>query len=225
MFITYLVLDPRKVNFPIYAGKGKPDRPDGIKHVLEGKTDVYAGKRFNNWLKGMRRLGYRELQIVTFQHKTEAEAFAHEESLTRQYGIAPEGGQLLNSRHGGDGGWSLSEEQKVHLSEINRGAGNSNWGTTWSATRRAKVEASWASKDRTRSPETMMKTWEKTRRKYLITNICGEQFTTDNLTTWCAVRDLPLSAFRNALKHPENIVSSGKRKSRVEGWMIRYVTG
>lgn len=227
MFITYLVLDPRVPDEEFghkvaYVGKGKFDRPDAIKDVLSGRSKGYSGKRINNWLRKMASLGYRELPVIKQPHSSEEAAFAAEAALTRRYGLMCEGGQLLNSRHGGDGGWSLSQEQRDHLSRVNSGEGNSNWGKKWTEERRAKWYATWKSKDRSRSPEVMMKTWAGARRRYIVTPPDGDAIEVEDLTKWCAEHGHPLSAFRKALK-ADGVVTSGTRgKSRVEGWRIRY---
>jgi hypothetical protein len=227
MFITYLVLDPRvpDVEFGhrvVYVGKGREDRPNNIREVLVGRSRGHSGKRFNNWLRKMRTLGYTEVPIIKQPHTSEEAAFAAERELTQRFGLIADGGQLLNGRHGGDGGWSLSEEQRAHLSRINSGSGNSNWGTTWSDERRAKVAATWKSKDRTRSPESMAATWAPTRRRYKITEPSGVEHAVDDLTNWCSQNGHPLSAFRRALK-AGGVVASGMRKqSRVNGWKIKY---
>lgn len=228
MFITYLVLDPRVTDKEhgykvVYVGKGKVDRPDGIKDVLTGRSKGHSGKRFNNWLKKMGRLGFKEVPIVKQPHSSEQAAFDAEKKLTIHYGLLREGGQLLNSRHGGEGGWSLSDEQRQHLSKVNTGAGNSNWGTKWTDERRAKWRATWESKDRSRSREMMEKTWAGTRRRYVITLPQSEKYVIDDLTNWCSENGHPLSAFRKALL-ADGFVRSKRRASRVEGWHITYVT-
>lgn len=230
MFVTYVVLDPRKPgNFqsplasflfkPVYIGKGKPDRPLDILSFLEGRCDSYSGKRINNWLKGMRNKGFREVPIVTIHEGDEEQAFAKESILTHHFGIIPEGGILYNQRHGGAGGWSLSDDTKTLLSKINSGEGNPNFGKKWSEERHAKQIRAWKSKDRSRSSEQMMKTWIAMRRKYLVTSPIGEVFETDHLTKWCNERGHALSALRASLKHNTPI----SPKSSMYGWSISYL--
>lgn len=228
MFITYLVLDPRHPDPEfghrvVYVGKGRFDRPDGIKDVLAGRSKGHSGKRFNTWLRKMGKLGYTELPIIKQPQPTEEAAFRAEGELTRRFGLMREGGQLLNSRHGGDGGWTLREEQKRHLSNINSGEGNSNWGKKWSEERRAKWHATWKSKNRTRSAASMEKTWAANQRRYIITPLGAAPIEVSDLTKWCSENGHPLSTFRKALK-TGGVVRSGRRgKSRVEGWKIFYV--
>jgi len=232
MFITYVVLDPRKEEIfscpfstflckPVYVGKGKPNRHHGIQYFLEGNTNVYAGKMFNRWLIGMRKKGFRELPIIVFEHQDEELAFAMERILTEHFGLKKDGGILYNSRHGGEDGWTLSEETKKKLSQINSGSGNPNWGKKWSEERHEKWKATWASKDRTPSRSQMEKAWEANKRIYKIVTDKGEVLFTEDLTRFCAEAGYPLSTLRNALKG-DGVVKSSKRKSAVEGWKISY---
>ncbi len=236
MFFTYIALDPRKPgNFqspfcsltlqPAYVGKGNMDRTNGINRVLnDPKAKPHAGAYLHAWCKKLRREGVREVPIIRLEAEDELHAFAMEEVLTRHFGIKPEGGILLNSRHGGHDGWSVSERTRELLSLLNRGENNPNWGTTWSDERRAKWFATWNSKPRTRSTESMQAAWEKTRRKYVITPVNGEPIRVDDLTNWCAENGHPLSAFRKALKTDGVVRSGARKKSRVEGWRITYAT-
>lgn len=233
MFITYVVLDPRKpgkfscpfASFlcqPVYIGKGKPNRYQGILNVLNGGKEGYSGEMINRWLRGMRKKGFTDLPIVVFEHHDEELAFAMERMLTEHFGLKKEGGILYNSRHGGDDGWSLSEETRKKLSQINSGSGNPNWGKKWSDKQREKWKTTWASKDRSRTPESMSKAWEATRRVYKIVTDKGEVLFTKDLTRFCAETGYPLSTLRNALKG-DGVVRSTKRKSTIEGWKICYV--
>jgi len=233
MFITYVVLDPRKpgkfscpfASFlcqPVYIGKGKPNRHHGIQYFLEGNTDVYAGKMINRWLIGMRKKGFRELPIIAFEHQDEELAFAMERILTEHFGLKKEGGILYNSRHGGEDGWSLSEETKKKLSQINSGSGNPNWGKKWSEEQHQKWRQTWESKDRGAPRSQMEKAWEANSRQYKITTNEGVEFVVHDLTKFCQENKYPLSTLRNALK-TDGVVKSSKRKSVIEGWAIRYV--
>jgi hypothetical protein len=235
MFITYVVLDPRKPGSfphpfgvfdhqPAYVGKGRPNRPLDIVTFLEGDLQSYSGRLIDNWLKGMRDKGYRKLDVVTVYEGDEVTAFATERILTKHFGIKPEGGVLMNSRHGGDDGWSMSSDTKCLLSELNRGENNPNFGKTWSDERRKKWMTSWKKKDRKRSRESMARTWAGKNRKYEIISVTGETFSVDDLTKFCAENKLPLSALRSALKTEDGIVRGIRRPSRVDGWSIKYST-
>lgn len=233
MFITYIVLDPRKpgrfscpfASFlcqPVYIGKGKPHRYQGILSVLKGDKGGYSGEMFNRWLKGMRKKGFTEVPIIVFEGLDEELAFATERILTEHFGLKKQGGILFNSRHGGEDGWSLSEETRKKLSQINSGSGNPNWGKKWSEERHEKQRATWKSKDRSRTPESMAKAWEATRKTYKITTCEGIEFVVDDLTKFCLENGYPLSTLRKALK-TDGAVKSSKRKSTLEGWTISYV--
>ncbi len=177
----------------------------------------------DHWLTGMRSLGYTSLPIITVYEGDEVTAFACERILTKHFGIIPENGILFNARHGGDDGWSMSSETKSLLSELNRGPNNPNFGKKWDEARHKKWHASWAKKDRSRTPEQMAKTWAAKNRRYKVTNLEGETFIVDDLTAWCQSHKYPLSAFRTALKSKDGFVKSLKRASRIEGWQIRYI--
>ena len=231
MFITYIVLDPRKpgsfqhpfgnLNFqPAYVGKGRPERPLDIVTFLEGNLEAYSGLLINNWLKGMKNKGYTSLPIVTIYEGDEVTAFATERILTKHFGIKPEGGILYNGRHGGDDGWSMSPETKALLSELNSGPNNPNFGKKWSKERFEKQVKAWKSKDRTRTSESMLNCWEAMRRTYEITTDTGEKITTKDLTKFCKERSLPLSTLRKSL---DAGVISRKRPSCVDGWSIKYL--
>lgn len=233
MFITYVVLDPRKhgtfscpfASFlcqPVYIGKGKPNRHQGILNVLKGDKDSYSGEMINRWLKGMRKKGFTEVPIIVFEHNDEELAFAMERILTEHFGLKKEGGILYNSRHGGEDGWSISEETKKKLSQINSGSGNPNWGKKWSEERHQKWRETWESKDRSAPRSQMEKAWEANSRQYKITTNEGAEFIVSDLTKFCQDQNYPLSTLRNALKNG-GIVKSSRRKSAVEGWIIRYV--
>lgn len=234
MFITYVVLDPRKPGKfehpfgifdyqPAYVGKGRPERPLGIVSFLNDELSSCSGQIVDNWLLGMKNLGYKELPVITVYKGDEVTAFATERILTKHFGILPEGGILMNARHGGDDGWSMSEETKALLSELNSGKNNPNYGKKWSVERHKKWRSTWAKKDRSRSPESMAKTWSAKNRKYEIISAAGETFIVDDLTAWCTENKHPLSAFRSALKTESGVIISKKRTSRVEGWSIKYL--
>lgn len=233
MFITYVVLDPRKPGSfshpfgefdhqPAYVGKGRPNRPLDIVTFLEGEIDTYSGTLINNWLFGMRSRGFRSLPIITVYEGDEVTAFAVERVLTKHFGIKPEGGILMNGRHGGEDGWSMSPETKSLLSELNSGKNNPNFGSTWSEERRKKWHRTWSKKDRTRLPDTMKNAWAATQRTYEIITTDGEVLTTTDLTKFCEERSLPLSTLRKALNN--GVIASKKRPSRVDGWSIKYST-
>ena len=234
MFITYVVLDPRKPGVfecpvgsfdyqPAYIGKGKPDRPLDIISFLEGRTNTYSGKLMNNWLKCIKAKGFMSVPIVTVYKGDEVTAFATERILTKHFGIIPEGGILFNLRHGGDDGWSLSSETKALLSELNSGPNNPNFGKRWTEERRQKQMCAWKSKDRTRTPESMANCWASYRKKYRITSCEGDVYLTEDLTKFCAEKNLPLSTLRTALKSDDGIAKGKKRVSRVDGWHIHYI--
>ena len=233
MFITYVVLDPRKpgefscpfASFlyqPVYIGKGKPNRHQGILNVLKGDKDDYSGEMINRWLRGMRKKGFTEVPIVVFDHHNEELAFSVERILTEHFGLKKEGGILYNSRHGGEDGWSLSEETKKKLSQINSGSGNPNWGKKWSEERRLKWHQTWESKDRRAPRSQMEKAWEANSRRYKVTTNEGVEFIIDDLTKFCQDHQYPLSTFRKALR-ADGIIKSSKRKSVIEGWSIHYL--
>jgi hypothetical protein len=233
MFITYVVLDPRKPGSfshpfgvfdhqPAYVGKGRPNRPLDIVTFLEGGISSYSGQLINNWLKGMRSKGFTSVPVIAVYEGDELTAFAVERVLTKHFGIKPEGGILFNGRHGGEDGWSLSEDARKNLSVKNIGENNPNFGSTWSDERRKKFLKSWSKKDRTRSPETMKSAWAATQRTYEITTNTGEVLTTTDLTKFCEERSLPLSTLRKALN--SGVITSKKRPSRVDGWSIKYST-
>lgn len=234
MFITYVVLDPRKPGVfghplgafdyqPAYVGKGKPDRPLDIISFLEGRTNMYSGKLINNWLKSMRSKGYTSVPIITIYKGDEITAFATERILTKHFGIIPEGGILFNLRHGGDDGWSLTPETKALLSELNSGPNNPNFGKKWAAGQHEKWRTTWDSKDRSRSPESMANCWAAMRKKYKITSREGDVYITENLTKFCGEKNLPLSTLRTALKSDDGIAKGKKRESRADGWHVQYI--
>lgn len=233
MFITYVVLDPRKpgefscpfASFlyqPVYIGKGKPNRHQGILNVLKGDKDAYSGEMINRWLKGMRKNGFTEVPIIVFDHQNEELAFAMERILTEHFGLKKEGGILYNSRHGGEDGWSLSEETKKKLSQINSGSGNPNWGKKWSEEQHQKWRQTWESKDRSAPRSQMEKAWEANSRQYKITTADEIEFVVGDLTKFCKDHGYPLSTLRKALR-TDGVIKSSKRKSVIEGWTIRYV--
>lgn len=234
MHVTYIVLDPRKPGRfstpfcsllfqPVYVGKGNKERAQGVNIVLKDpEAKPHSGELLHDWCTGMRRLGFTEVPIIQLDADDEDHAYDMEGVLTHHIGIKPEGGILFNGRHGGHGGWTVTERMRQMLSELNRGENNPNWGTTWSDKRREKWFNTWKSKDRSRSPESMLKTWEKTRRKYIIASPDGIQFETDDLTRFCQEHNHPLSGFRKALKGDGIVKSGSKKKSRIEGWKICY---
>jgi hypothetical protein len=170
----------------------------------------------------MRNKGYKDLPIIKFESADELLAFSLERVLTQHFGIAPEGGILLNERHGGEGGWSLSDNTKKILSKINSGEGNPNFGKKWSEDRHNKQRIAWASKDRSKTPESMAKTWAAKNRQYEIITNTGEVLMTSDLTKFCKDRSLPLSSFRKTLVAGGGIVSR-TRPSAVDGWSIKYI--
>jgi hypothetical protein len=234
MFFTYIALDPRKpgrfqsplCSFmfqPAYVGKGNQGRTNGINEVLRDPSlKPHSGELLHTWCKKLRKEKILEVPIIRLEAEDELHAFAMEEILTRHFGIKPEGGVLFNSRHGGQGGWTVGERTRELLSLLNRGENNPNWGKKWSEERRAKWFASWGKKDRARTAESMAASWAAVRRKYVITPPGAEPIRVDDLTAWCSENGHPLSAFRKALK-AGGIVKSGSRgKSRVEDWCITY---
>jgi len=234
MFVTYVVLDPRKpgrfqsptCSFlfqPVYVGKGTNKRVEGIINILVNESaKPHAGIMFHKWLIGMRNLGFTSLPIIVIDQETEEFAFAEERIFTKHFGLKANGGILFNSREGGDGGWSLTMHTKELLSLANSGANNPNWGKKWTEERRAKWKSTWESKVRTRNPEAMMNAWRARQRTYVIISP-DREYQVDDLTKFCTDNDLPLSSFRKALKEPNGVVKSKKRKSKVEGWIIKYL--
>ena len=233
MFITYVVLDPRKPGSfqhpfgvfeyqPAYVGKGRPERPLDILSFLEGRVKAYSGQLIDNWLNGMKAEGYLSVPVITVYEGDEITAFATERILTKHFGIIPEGGILMNGRHGGDDGWSMSPETKALLSELNSGKNNPNFGRKWSQSQHEKWANTWRSKDRSKRPESMAACWSGMRRKYEIISLSGETFVVDDLTKFCKEQSLPLSSFRKTLDAGGGIVSR-TRPSFVDGWVIRYI--
>ena len=234
-YVTYIVLDEQKPgNFlsplcsflfqPVYVGKGLPSRAHNVNQIFRiNNAKPHSGKLFHGWIVGKKNKGATGVPIVILDAFDEAHAFAQEELLTRHFGLKLEGGLLLNARHGGDGGWALSERTKELLSKANTGKNNPNWQVPWTEERRQKWLTTWKSKDRSRSAETMRNTWAATRRSYKIAHD-DQEFIVDDLTNFCLTHKLPLSSFRNALKTADGVVKSKKRKSIVEGWRIQYIT-
>ena len=186
MFITYAILDPRKPGSfphpfgvfdyqPAYIGKGRPSRPLDIVTFLEGNLQSYSGRLIDSWLSGMRKQGYKSLPTITIYEGDEVTAFATERILTKHFGIKPEGGVLMNARHGGDDGWSMAPETKALLSDLNSGKNNPNFGKKWSEERRKKFLKSWKKRDRTRSPETMKNAWKARSRVFTVASIAARE--------------------------------------------------
>jgi hypothetical protein len=184
----------------------------------------HSGELLHSWCKKLRKEKILEVPIVRLEAQDELHAFATEEILTRHFGILPEGGILFNGRHGGKGGWQVTERTKELLSLLNRGENNPNWGTTWSEERRAKWKTTWHSEKRTRSRESMEAAWAAYRKTYLATPINGEPILVNDLTNWCAEQGHPLSAFRRALKGDGVVRSGARKKSRIEDWHIKYMS-
>ena len=233
---VYVYLDPRKPGQfkcsnddkdwtfcfqPIYVGKGTGER-----YKVSTKVNLpsykYRNEVLENKINSILKSG-NEPSIVLLPCETESEAFGLERNLTDIFGIYPKG-LLCNLKPGGEGGFTLSDETKVKLSLANSGENNPNFGRKWTEEQREKWTASFKSKDRRRSAESMRKTWEGKNRVYIILDTDGNEFTVTDLTKYCADNNFPLSAFRNALKN-ENTVTSKKRKSKVEGYQIFYADG
>lgn len=235
MHVTYIALDPRKPGRfqspfctflfqPAYVGKGNVSRSQGINQVLaDEEAKPHSGELLNSWCKKMRSLQITEVPIVRLEADNEDHAFDMEGVLTHHFGIIPEGGILWNGRHGGMGGWDMSERTKKILSELNSGENNPRWGSKWTEEQRNKWLETWESKDRTRTPESMQNAWAAYRKKYLIITPIGYQYETDNLKNWCIEHAVPLSALRNALKKDGIVRSGSKKKSKIEGWSISYL--
>lgn len=226
---VYIYLDPTRPGkfvspmlsltiSPFYVGKGT-----GTRYKFETKTEEKAS---NNVLRN-RIIRIREIQepeIIIIPCESEDEAFSLEFMLTCHFGIFPKG-LLCNFREGGRGGFRLSNETKAKLSGANSGANNPNFGRKWSPEQREKWMKSYKSKDRSRSAESMQKTWEGRNRAYLVRDTNGNETLVTDLTKYCQENNLPLSALRNALKNGNRVISGKRRKSRVEGYEIFYVDG
>ena len=233
---VYVYLDPRKPGSfpcsddskdwtftfqPFYIGKGTGER-----YQLSTKMDLpaykYCNKVLENKIKSILKEG-KEPNIVILTCETEEEAFELESRLTNQFDIYPTG-LLCNLKHGGKGGFTLTEETKAKLSELNAGEKNPCYGRKWTPERREKWMNTIQSKDMSRSPESMQKTWEGKNRQYLIRDTEGNEIIVTDLTKYCQENSLPLTAFRYALKNG-NRVQSKKRVSKVEGYEIFYSDG
>lgn len=233
---VYVYLDPRKPGIflcssdpkdwtfcfqPIYVGKGTGER-----YKISTKVNLpsykYRNEVLENKINSIIKSG-NEPSVVLLSCETETEAFELERKLTDKFGIYPNG-LLCNLKPGGEGGFSLTNETKAKLSELNSGENNPNYGRKWTESQREKWLTSFKSKDRSRSPESMKKTWEGKNRKYLIKDLNGNEIIVEDLTKFCQENSLPLSALRFALSNG-NIVKSKRRKSRIEGYQIFYIDG
>lgn len=245
MFVTYIVLDPRHPGVytsplctflfkPVYIGKGDAYRAEGVNRVLNNESlNPHAGRRLHNWCTGMRRQGFQNVPILKIEADDEVHAFAMEEVLTHHFGLDVLGnGILLNGRYGGDGGWSMTPETKSLLSLLNKGENNPHYGKKQSAETIAKRAATWASKERRRTPESMANAWAGMRKKYTITTTSGEVFNVDDLTNWCKDKGLSLTTLRGALKTEDGKVvtkpqlrrdgTNYRKPGPMEGWTIKY---
>ena len=236
-YYTYVILDPQQPgNYqcplcsflfkPIYVGKGSNGRVNFINKSSMKKP--YAGILLQNKIEQLKTAGFNIPYVILDQLDEDA-AYAAERLLTNFFGLLSNGGILFNMKHGGGSGWTLSESTKSKLSELNRGEKNPNFGTTWSESRREKWRATWYSKDRSRPPEVMQKTWAGSRKKYKLVSPDGDIYETDNLTLFCKLHELPLSSIRIALTNG-NIVKPNEhaksvRYSRAHGWKVEYVAG
>ena len=226
---VYIYLDPTKPGkflstfvslslSPFYVGKGT-----GTRYKLETKTDEKScNDVLRNRINKIRETIEPEILIIPCE--SEDAAFALEYILTSHFGVFPTG-LLCNLREGGKGGFRLSNETKSKLSRINSGENNPNYGRKWTPEQREKWLASFKSKDRKRSPESMQKTWDGKNRTYLIRDVDGNESIVNDLTKYCQENSLPLSALRFALKNGNRVTSGKRRKSKVEGYEIFYLDG
>ena len=207
---------------PFYVGKGSGSRY--IHHTMDIlKEKNHYNTQMLNYLLPIVEHFELDYSIICIDCDTEQDAFDLEEQLTRQWGIMPRG-PLVNLRHGGNGGYSLSETTKKKLSACNSGRNSPNYGTKWSPERRAKFLTSWYSKERVKPRSEMEAAWAANARKYEIHSTDGMRYEVSDLTKFCAENGLPLSALRKALKHPLGLVTSKRRKSKLDGWTIKYIS-
>lgn len=227
-FYVYIYLDttkPNKVNSPyfcvnftpFYIGKGTGDRYKLETKIGEDECNQFLRRKI------LKIRNTREPEILIIPCDSEESAFSLEFLLTEYFGIFPNG-VLCNLRPGGKGGFKLTDETKRKLSLANQGENNPNYGRRWTESQREKWHASFSAKDRSRSAESMKKTWDGKNRKYLIKDLNGNEIIVDDLTKYCSEYSFPLTAFRFALKNG-NVVKSKRRKSRIEGYQIFYIDG
>lgn len=224
-FYVYIYLDPTKpghfdspylclTKSPFYVGKGTGERYKFETKTSEDECNQFLRRKI---LKIRKEI---EPEVLLIPCESEESAFSLEFLLTEYFGIFPKG-LLCNLRPGGKGGFFLTKETKAKLSEANRGENNPNFGRRWTEERREKWLKTFKSKDRTRSPESMQKTWEGKNRKYLIKDLSGNETIVDDLSKYCQENSLPLSTLRFALKNG-NVIKSNRRKSKIEGYQIFY---
>lgn len=175
------------------------------------------------------------LDCLVIECASETEAFQVESDLTHKIGLLIEKeGPLRNLRHGGLGGFTLSEDTKALLSKINTGKGNSNYGTKWSKERHAKFLSTYKQSIESGkvqfTPERMKNTWAHIWRNYKITFPDNSMIIVDNLTKWCNETGYPLTTLRTALKGDGFILSnyakgqrgSGCKPSKLDGAKIEF---
>jgi len=231
---VYVYLDPTKTAIrqtniltllyePFYVGKGTGDRWDFSKRMYDDENYFLRKK-----LKELKSKNINPY-VLMLPCDSENDAYALEFQLTSFLGIYPSN-DMCNLRYGGLGGFTLSEYTKNLLKQLNSGENNPNYGTTWTEERRTKLQSTWDKKRELgltkKTPDEMKHVWDQMRRKYKIISTDGAEYETEDLTKFCKLHGLPLSAIRTALKSPDNTVTSklGKGvKSRAEGYKVFYI--
>ena len=216
---------------PFYVGKGTGDRCKWIKESIpEDLNKLMHKKVFQILSKNI------DLEYILIDCLTEDEAFNLEEILTHEIGLIIEkNGPLRNLRHGGIGGYVLSEDTKQKLSNLNKGMNNPNYGIPWTKERKEKflstyknsIDSGKVSFDK----ERMKNTWAHLKRTYKVTFPDGTISIIENLTKWCKESGYSLTVLRAALKNGGTVISaysqgkrgSGFKPSKHEGLKIEYV--
>lgn len=229
---VYIYVDPSKparvqcselslLYEPFYVGKGTHNRwtwllnavPVDLNRLLKWKLKTVTAP-----------------DVVRIECGTEEEAFDLEQRLTRAIGLVIEKcGTLCNMRHGGEGGFSLSDEAKSNLRAKNTGANNPNFGKTWSEERRAKHTATMAKRKEDGRNDVFRRTiqlaQEAHRKNYKITKANGEVEFIRGLPLYAKANGLPLTGLKLCLKtgQPYKTKPGSSRMSRIEGWQVAYV--
>ena len=239
---AYIYVDPTKtckiftnrltlLYEPFYVGKGTGNRHNWL--LEANHPDL--NRILKHKMQSLSKLKITP-ECMIIECDSEIEAFQLEDELTHQIGLLIEKlGPLRNARHGGIGGFALSNDTKKILSDLNSGNHNPNFGKKWTDERKAKfketLQKSIASGKIVYSHERMQALRSKHLKTYKITFPTGEEVIVTNLTKWCKETNNPLSSLRIALKNGGTVMSecargyigSGSKPSKLDGVKIEYI--